>query len=142
MGSFVERDGRDLFNTSVLLDREGKVAARYRKIHLFGHGTEERTRLRPGREAVVVRTPWGKAGLSICYDLRFPELYRQMVDRGAASSWWHPPGPRLAGTPGCFSIVPASHEKTRLTCFPVTRPAPKPGSNTAATAFSSIRWVR
>ena len=47
MGSFVERDGAALFNTSVLLDRDGRVVARYRKIHLFGHGAEERRRLRP-----------------------------------------------------------------------------------------------
>lgn len=84
MGSFVERDGPDLFNTSVLLDREGRVAARYRKIHLFGYDSEERARLRPGREVVTAPTPWGQAGLSICYDLRFPELYRRLVDRGAA----------------------------------------------------------
>ncbi len=84
MGSFVERDGSELFNTRVLLDRDGAVAACYRKVHLFGHGAEERRRLRPGREAVTAPTPWGTVGLSICYDLRFPELYRRLVGQGAA----------------------------------------------------------
>jgi predicted amidohydrolase len=82
-GSMVEREGDDFFNSTLLLDAEGKIAARYRKIHLFGYQSEERRLLRPGAEVVVVETPWGKAGLSTCYDLRFPELYRKMLDKGA-----------------------------------------------------------
>ncbi len=97
LGSFVERAGKDLFNTSVLLDPRGQVLARYRKIHLFGYHSEESRLLRRGEDVVVVQTPWGRAGLSICYDLRFPELYRRMIDQGAAfflvSSAW--PAPRL-----------------------------------------------
>jgi predicted amidohydrolase len=83
IGSFVEREGSNLYNTSLLLDDRGTVIARYRKIHLFGYGSEESRLLRRGHEAVVVSTPWGVAGLSICYDLRFPELYRRLLDRGA-----------------------------------------------------------
>jgi predicted amidohydrolase len=83
MGSFIERDGADLFNTAVLLDAGGTIVARYRKIHLFGHGSGESKALRRGDEIVVVDLPWGRAGLSTCYDLRFPELYRRMVDEGA-----------------------------------------------------------
>ncbi|MBI3832177.1 MAG: carbon-nitrogen family hydrolase [Planctomycetes bacterium] len=92
-GSFVERDGARLFNTSLLLDRSGAIMARYRKIHLFGHGgSEEPAHLSPGREITVVDTPWGRTGLSTCYDLRFPELYRRMLDQGAqvfliAAAW-------------------------------------------------------
>jgi predicted amidohydrolase len=82
-GSVVERDGGRLYNTCVVLDPDGRLAARYRKVHLFGYRSEERRLLSRGDEAVVVATPWGKAGLSICYDLRFPELYRRLVDRGA-----------------------------------------------------------
>jgi predicted amidohydrolase len=82
-GSFVEADGDRLFNTCVLLDNQGRIAARYRKMHLFGYQSEEARLLTRGDEVVVVPTPWGRAGLSICYDLRFPELYRKMVDRGA-----------------------------------------------------------
>jgi predicted amidohydrolase len=83
MGSFVERDGQNLFNTSLLLDPRGRVQARYRKIHLFGYQSDEKRLLKRGEEVVVSETPWGKAGLSTCYDLRFPEFFRKMVDEGA-----------------------------------------------------------
>jgi predicted amidohydrolase len=83
MGSLVERDGKDLFNTTVFIDPGGGIIARYRKIHLFGYQSDETKLLSPGREAVVVDTPWGRTGFSTCYDLRFPELFRRMVDRGA-----------------------------------------------------------
>jgi predicted amidohydrolase len=91
-GSTVEREGDRLYNASLLIDASGEVVARYRKMHLFGYGSEERRRLSPGDEVVVAQTPWGRAGLSICYDLRFPELYRRMVDLGAefflvAAAW-------------------------------------------------------
>ena len=70
-------------NSSLVYDARGKLAARYDKIHLFGFEMgqeryeEERT-IEPGREVVTVDTPFGRLGLSICYDLRFPELYRAM----------------------------------------------------------------
>ena len=83
MGSFIERDGPGLFNTAVLLDAGGRTVARYRKIHLFGHGSGESRLLKRGDEVVVADLPWGRAGLSTCYDLRFPELYRLMVGKGA-----------------------------------------------------------
>ncbi len=83
MGSLVERDGEGLFNTTVFIGPGGEIIARYRKIHLFGYRSDETKLLTPGREIVVVDTPWGRAGFSTCYDLRFPELFRRMVDRGA-----------------------------------------------------------
>jgi nitrilase len=70
-------------NTCLVYDDQGKLAARYDKIHLFGFSMgkeryeEERT-IEPGREVVTVDTPFARIGLSICYDLRFPELYRAM----------------------------------------------------------------
>lgn len=70
-------------NTCLVYDDKGKQVARYDKIHLFGldlgaeHYQEENT-IEPGNEIVVVDTPFGRVGLSICYDLRFPELYRAM----------------------------------------------------------------
>jgi predicted amidohydrolase len=82
-GSFVERDGGNLYNTSLLLDPDGNIRARYRKVHLFGYQSREQQLLTAGDEAVVAETPWGPVGLSTCYDLRFPELYRRMLDRGA-----------------------------------------------------------
>jgi predicted amidohydrolase len=92
-GSFPEAIAGDdrVHNTSVLLSPSGDVVACYRKIHLFdvdlsasGGGTfRESDTMAPGEEVVVVETPFGGLGLSICYDLRFPELYRRMADRGA-----------------------------------------------------------
>lgn len=70
-------------NSCLVYDDRGKLAARYDKIHLFGFAMgsesyrEERT-IEPGSEVVAVETPFGRLGLSICYDLRFPELYRAM----------------------------------------------------------------
>jgi len=94
-GSIVERDGDRLHNTAVLLDRTGTIAGTYRKIHLFGYGSREPEVLTPGVEPTVLDTEFGKVGISTCYDLRFPELYRAMLDRGAEmflvpSAWPHP----------------------------------------------------
>ena len=70
-------------NSCLVYDDKGKLAARYDKIHLFGMdlGNErfrEDKTIEPGDQVVVVETPFGRVGLSICYDLRFPELYRAM----------------------------------------------------------------
>lgn len=83
-GSFVERtaDG-SLSNTSLLFDRGGELVATYRKIHLFGFGEGEPTLMSAGTEVVVAKTEVATIGLTTCYDLRFPELYRQLVDRSA-----------------------------------------------------------
>lgn len=94
MGSFIERDGSDLFNTTLLLNPAGEIVVCYRKIHLFGYQSRESRLLKRGDDVVVAETPWGPAGLSTCYDLRFPELYRSMVDGGAVmflvvSAWPH-----------------------------------------------------
>lgn len=72
-------------NSCLVFDDKGKLAARYDKIHLFGFKmgeeqySEERT-IEPGRDVVTVDSPVGRLGLSICYDLRFPELYRAMKE--------------------------------------------------------------
>lgn len=72
-------------NSCLVYDDKGKQIARYDKIHLFGldlgaeHYQEENT-IEPGNEIVVIDTPYGRVGLSICYDLRFPELFRAMPD--------------------------------------------------------------
>lgn len=88
-GSILEKGAPDnrLYNTSVLFDDQGVQRARYRKIHLFdaelpdGTSYRESSAIAPGEEVVTVTTPLGRLGLSICYDLRFPELYRQMADQ-------------------------------------------------------------
>lgn len=83
-------------NTSVLFASDGSLAGKYGKIHLFSL-LKENKYLSPGTEIKIVDTPWGKAGMSICYDLRFPELFRTCSLRGAKiqflpSAW---PYPRL-----------------------------------------------
>jgi len=83
MGSFIERDGADLYNTSVLFGPDGGVQAAYRKIHLFGFGEGEPTLLAAGKEIVVADVHGTAVGLSTCYDLRFPEMYRALLDAGA-----------------------------------------------------------
>ena len=82
-GSIIEADGENLFNTSILINREGNIQAKYRKMHLWGHQSKEADLLERGQSPVVVNTEFGSVGLSTCYDLRFPEQYRQMVDEGA-----------------------------------------------------------
>ncbi|MCZ7650459.1 MAG: carbon-nitrogen hydrolase family protein [Thermoanaerobaculia bacterium] len=76
-------------NTSVLFGQEGEILGVYRKIHLFdadlgpAAGFRESATVKPGREVVVAETPLARIGLSICYDLRFGELYRELVAQGA-----------------------------------------------------------
>ena len=83
-GSFIERDpeGR-LYNTSVLVGPDGALLASYRKIHLFGFAEGEPTLLTAGADVVVADTELGPIGLATCYDLRFPELFRALLDAGA-----------------------------------------------------------
>jgi predicted amidohydrolase len=90
-GSFPEALPGDerVYNTSVMVSPAGEVEATYRKIHLFdvdfsdqgGGRFQESASIAPGGEVVVARTPFGGVGLSICYDLRFPELYRALDSR-------------------------------------------------------------
>jgi len=92
-GSFPEAlpGGERVYNTSVMVSPQGEVEAVYRKIHLFDvdlreHGGDrlrESASIAPGEELVVARTPFGGVGLSICYDLRFPELYRALSSQDA-----------------------------------------------------------
>ena len=84
IGSFVERENDCFYNTTLLLGPDGGILANYRKIHLFGFQSKEKLLLTPGSEICVVDLPWGRAGISTCYDLRFPELYRLMVGQGVA----------------------------------------------------------
>jgi predicted amidohydrolase len=77
-------------NRSFLIDPKGEIVARYDKIHMFdvdlanGESYRESSNYRPGEIAVVHDLPWGRLGLSICYDLRFPALYRALADASAS----------------------------------------------------------
>lgn len=82
-GSFVEEDDGKYYNSSFLLGPNGNILGKYRKIHLFGYGSREHKILTAGSRAVVVETELGALGLATCFDLRFPELFRNMVEKGA-----------------------------------------------------------
>ncbi len=93
-GSFVERDHDKLYNTTALLDHHGQMVETYRKIHLFGYHSREREVLTPGEHTCTAYTPFGIIGIATCYDLRFPEQFRRMTERGAtifliAAAWPH-----------------------------------------------------
>ncbi|MDH3232454.1 MAG: carbon-nitrogen hydrolase family protein [Alphaproteobacteria bacterium] len=87
--SIRDRGAEKLSNRSFLIDAAGNIAARYNKIFLFDVNLREdewyreSDRIRPGSEAVVAPSPWGLIGLTICYDLRFPQLYRALAHAGA-----------------------------------------------------------
>ncbi|MBJ7501418.1 MAG: carbon-nitrogen hydrolase family protein [Sphingopyxis sp.] len=84
-------DGARRVNRSHVIDADGDIRARYDKIHMFdvtlpsGENWQESAAYAGGDALAVVDTPLGRLGLSICYDLRFPELYRALVDRGATA---------------------------------------------------------
>lgn len=90
-GSIIERAEDSIYNTAVMLDPKGKVIATYRKMHLVGHsGSREAELMKPGKELVAVQTDIGVLGLSICYDLRFPEFYRKLVVHHGVEIILHP----------------------------------------------------
>ena len=85
----VKIDDERMANRSYLVSAGGEIVARYDKIHMFdvtlpsGKVIRESSAYRPGEEAVVAATPWGGLGMSVCYDLRFPQLYRALAQAGA-----------------------------------------------------------
>ncbi len=129
-------DGR-VANRSFLIDSTGTIVARYDKIHLFdvdlpgGESYRESATYRPGDRAVVAATPWGGLGLTICYDLRFPALFRALAQSGAGlitvpaaftvptgRAHWHILLRARAIETGCFILAPAQcgrHDEGRHT---------------------------
>lgn len=129
-------DGR-WANRSFLIDDTGAIRARYDKIHLFdvdlatGESWRESSVYGPGEQVVAADTPWGRMGFSICYDMRFPDLYRALTNEGATillapaaftvptgQAHWHVLLRARAIEAGCFVIAAAqvgSHEDGRTT---------------------------
>jgi predicted amidohydrolase len=124
-------------NRAFLIDPKGEIAARYDKIHMFdvdlanGESYRESRNYRAGELAVVSDLPWGRLGLTICYDLRFPALYRALADAGASllsvpaaftrqtgEAHWHVLLRARAIENGCFVLAAAQggkHENGRET---------------------------
>jgi predicted amidohydrolase len=124
-------------NRSFLIDRRGDVIARYDKIHMFdvdlanGESYRESRNYRPGDLAVVADLPWGRLGITVCYDLRFPALYRALAEAGASffsipsaftrqtgEAHWHALIRARAIENGCFVFAAAQggkHENGRET---------------------------
>jgi len=119
-------DDERIANRSYLIDATGAIHARYDKIHMFdvrlegGESYRESSTFRPGTESVVAETPWGMLGMTVCYDLRFPYLYRDLAHAGAGmlsipSSFtvptgrahWHVLMQARAIETGCFVLAPA-----------------------------------
>ena len=88
-GSIPEKENDKLYNTSYLFDRNGNIIAKHRKMHLFDIDVKDRITfkesdvLTAGNEFTIAETEFGKVGIGICYDIRFPELARVMVEKGA-----------------------------------------------------------
>ena len=128
---------RQCANRSFLIDPKGAIRATYDKIHMFdvdlpgGEVYRESRNYRPGERAFVASLPWGKVGMSVCYDLRFPHLYRTLAKSGASfltipaaftymtgQAHWHVLQRARAIETGCFVIAPAQggkHENGRHT---------------------------
>ena len=124
-------------NRSFLIDRRGEMVARYDKIHMFdvdlagGESYRESNTYRPGELAMVADLPWGRLGLTVCYDLRFPALYRALAEAGASflaipsaftrqtgEAHWHVLQRARAIENGCFVFAAAQggkHENGRET---------------------------
>lgn len=118
-------DGR-VHNRSYLIDASGSIVARYDKVHMFdvdlpsGESYRESKNFKPGDRSVIAETPWGLMGLTICYDVRFPHLYRTLAKAGASfltvpaaftkttgTAHWHVLLRSRAIETGCYVIAPA-----------------------------------
>lgn len=92
-GSVMEKSGEKLYNTSFVLDRNGKIAGKYRKIHLYNYfGGNEGTYTTPGDTPLVVELDFARVGVTLCFDIKFPMLYRELIKQGveiivAPSAW-------------------------------------------------------
>lgn len=107
----IKKRGNRVKASNLVFDNQGKCAARYDKIHLFDvkisehEAHQESLTTEPGNKLVVVDTPIGRIGLSVCYDLRFPELYQQLMMQGA----------QLLSVPSAFTeVTGAAHWEVLL----------------------------
>ena len=133
----VKLENGGLANRSFLLDTDGNIVSRYDKIHMFdvdlpsGERYRESDNYEAGSEACLAETPWGCLGLTVCYDIRFPHLYRELAKAGAeiisvpsaftrttGAAHWHILLRARAIETGCFIVAPAqcgNHYGSRAT---------------------------
>jgi predicted amidohydrolase len=90
LGSIIIKDKKNkLYNRSYLINSSGKIVSKYDKIHMFdvniskGESYKESSIFTKGKKIITAKLPWGRIGMSICYDLRFPTLYRKLCSKGA-----------------------------------------------------------
>lgn len=125
VGSQLISEQQRIFNRSFLLGRDGKILARYNKLHMFdielrnGESYLESEAISAGDKAVMATTEWGQLGMSVCYDLRFGALYRTLAQAGAefitipaaftqttGAAHWHTLVRARAIETGCFVLAP------------------------------------
>jgi len=123
----IQGTGAKFLNRCFVIDGHGNIQARYTKVHLFdielseSQSYKESEKVQPGDQAIVVTTPFGKLGLSICYDLRFPNLYRDLAQAGAeillvpaaftkktGQAHWHILNQSRAIENGAFIVAPCA----------------------------------
>jgi predicted amidohydrolase len=149
IGSAIVRSGHEgddrAANRSILVDDRGEVVATYDKLHVYdvdlptGERWRESAAVRPGDGAVVAETPWGKLGLTICYDIRSPQLHRALAKAGAA----------MIAVPAAFT-VPTGEAHWRPCCAPgpsrrglISSLRPRPArTRTAARPGAAPPWSR
>ena len=90
LGSIIIKDKKNkLYNRSYLINSSGKIVSKYDKIHMFdvniskGESYKESSIFTKGKKIITAKLPWGRIGMSICYDIRFPTLYRKLCSKGA-----------------------------------------------------------
>lgn len=82
-GTVIEQAGENLYNTSFAINRNGEIVDKYRKIHLFNYmGETEGNRITPGNRFVVVDFDFGKVGMAVCFDMRYPQQFRELAQMG------------------------------------------------------------
>ncbi len=107
-GSVMEKCGEKLYNTCFVLDRDGEIVGKYRKIHLFNYfGGNEGTYTEAGEKPLVVELDFALVGVSLCFDIKFPMLYRELIKRGA----------EIIVSPSAWSIPKKVSDKEKEVCI-------------------------
>lgn len=103
-GSVGERDGNKLYNTAFVINRHGEVTGKYRKIHLYNFfGGNEGTYTDAGKDFLVLDLDFAKLGVSLCFDIKFPMLYRELIKQGA----------EIIVSPSAWSLLASASNKEK-----------------------------